>query len=88
MTNGACMCQWASKMAGADRRPGEGAERPDWGTPPGSAIAGKLSGARRNSMRARRPRSRGASGPCFGRARAVPAGKVAGCPIAGELSGT
>ena len=37
MTNGSRMCQWASKMAGPDRCPGEGAERPDWGTPPGSA---------------------------------------------------
>ena len=27
-------------------------------------------------------------GPCFGRAHAVPAGRVAGCRIAGKLSGT
>ncbi len=36
-------CQWASKMAGAERCPTEGAERPEWGSGP---LDGRHTGAR------------------------------------------
>ena len=70
------------------RCPAEGAERPDWSNPPGSAGVPPAQHWQSLAHLLNPGRPATTPGLCFGWAHAVPDGRVAGCPIAGKLSGT
>ena len=77
-------CQWASKMAGlwapkvagSERCPTEGAERPEWGSGPGS----RPFGVKRNGKSQRNPRRPCRSVPVADTGEAVPGYGAGGTP--------